>query len=123
MKKRIYKFTIILIIYILVILGAFFYFKFFKNYIPIPACPFYSNFGIMCPSCGSTRATIALLHGDIISSILYNPIIAYIFFATTFYLILELFNIIFKKNFKFHFYLVLTIGICIYILNFILKII
>ena len=29
--------------------------------------------GIPCPSCGSSRAVEALIHGDVIASVLFNP--------------------------------------------------
>lgn len=38
------------------------------------ACYFRSISGIPCPTCGSTRAVVTLLHGDIIGSVLLNPI-------------------------------------------------
>ena len=37
-------------------------------------CIFKHITGIPCPSCGSTRAVKALLHGDFIGSIVLNPI-------------------------------------------------
>lgn len=36
-------------------------------------CPINILFNIDCPGCGLTRATIALLKGDIYSSLNYNP--------------------------------------------------
>jgi Protein of unknown function (DUF2752) len=30
-----------------------------------PACPFHAATGLWCPGCGMTRATYALLHGDL----------------------------------------------------------
>ncbi|RZJ68509.1 MAG: DUF2752 domain-containing protein [Flavobacterium sp.] len=40
----------------------------------IGVCIFKHITGIPCPSCGSTRAVKALLHGDIIGSLGLNPI-------------------------------------------------
>lgn len=37
-----------------------------------PPCPFYSLFNLSCPSCGNTRAIMALLRFDIIGSLRYN---------------------------------------------------
>lgn len=42
--------------------------------IPLPKCPTYTLTGIPCPGCGSTRATLALLHGDILQALWYNPL-------------------------------------------------
>ena len=36
-------------------------------------CPFLLLTGIPCPSCGTTRAVLALLHGDIKKYIFYQP--------------------------------------------------
>lgn len=36
-------------------------------------CLFKSATNIPCPSCGTTRAIISLLHGDVISSLRMNP--------------------------------------------------
>lgn len=38
-------------------------------------CSFKTHFGMYCPGCGGTRALIALLQGDVIQSLKYNPII------------------------------------------------
>lgn len=35
-------------------------------------CLFYSIYHLYCPSCGNTRSVIALLHGDIGSSLRFN---------------------------------------------------
>ncbi len=49
-----------------------------------PPCIFYKLTGLYCPGCGSGRATVALLHGDIVKAFGHNmlyvlllPIIAY----------------------------------------------
>lgn len=40
-------------------------------------CWFYSEYHIYCPGCGCTRALTALLRGDILRSLYYNPAVAY----------------------------------------------
>ena len=37
-------------------------------------CGFRVRYGIYCPGCGGTRALIALLEGDLVQSLRYNPI-------------------------------------------------
>jgi hypothetical protein len=37
-------------------------------------CPFHLITGWACPSCGTTRAIMALIHGNIAGSLLINPI-------------------------------------------------
>jgi threonine/homoserine/homoserine lactone efflux protein len=38
-----------------------------------PGCFFKSTFGIDCPGCGMTRAFFALLRGNLMESLAYNP--------------------------------------------------
>lgn len=40
-----------------------------------PFCVFRYFFHIYCPGCGGTRATGALIHGHIIQSFLYHPLV------------------------------------------------
>ncbi|MBU9724892.1 DUF2752 domain-containing protein [Diplocloster modestus] len=37
-----------------------------------PACLFRRMTGFYCPGCGNTRSVLALLHGDIFTSLRYN---------------------------------------------------
>ena len=45
--------------------------------IRIAPCMIHSMTGYYCPGCGGTRATYALLHGKIITSLYYHPIVVY----------------------------------------------
>lgn len=40
-----------------------------------PLCPLAGSFGIPCPGCGLTRATLALLHGDVRSALQLHPLV------------------------------------------------
>lgn len=42
----------------------------------LPACPMRTLTGIPCPTCGTTRAAVALLHGDIPAALQANPLAA-----------------------------------------------
>lgn len=49
-------------------------------------CPMYAFTGILCPGCGGTRATLALLHGDLLLSLRCNPsVICIVAFLLLFY--------------------------------------
>jgi hypothetical protein len=40
-----------------------------------PLCPTASLFGVPCPGCGLTRATLALLHGDLRGALRFHPLV------------------------------------------------
>lgn len=42
-----------------------------------PPCAIYTLTGIYCPGCGGTRATEALLHGHVLHSLWYHPLVLY----------------------------------------------
>ena len=48
----------------------------------MPSCPFRSLTGIPCPSCGATRAALALSRLDLVAAWISNPLvtIGYLFF-------------------------------------------
>jgi hypothetical protein len=39
-----------------------------------PECPFREITGVPCPTCGTTHAALALLHGHVIASLAANPL-------------------------------------------------
>jgi hypothetical protein len=40
-----------------------------------PLCPLAGSFGIPCPGCGLTRATLALFHGDLRGALHIHPLV------------------------------------------------
>lgn len=40
----------------------------------LPPCPWRAATGLPCPTCGTTRSALALLHGDIFSALATNPL-------------------------------------------------
>lgn len=40
-------------------------------------CLFHLITGLYCPGCGGTRSAIHLIHGDIIGSLVYHPLVLY----------------------------------------------
>lgn len=64
----------------------------------VGVCLFKKVSSIPCPSCGSTRAVVALLHGQVKKSIFINPmglIIAFIMLLSPFWVV---YDIILKKD-------------------------
>ena len=44
-------------------------------------CPLHALTGISCPTCGATRAAMALAHGDIAAALVCNPLAAIVILA------------------------------------------
>jgi hypothetical protein len=42
----------------------------------LPACPVKALAGLPCPTCGATRATLALSHLDLFAAFAWNPLVA-----------------------------------------------
>jgi hypothetical protein len=40
-----------------------------------PLCPLHALTGVPCPTCGSTRAAVALSHGDVAAALAFNPLV------------------------------------------------
>jgi hypothetical protein len=62
------------------------------NSTDIKVCIFRNITGIPCPACGSSRAIVSLIHGNIVSSLLTNPfgiIIATVMLVLPFWLIYD----------------------------------
>ena len=49
----------------------------FHIFTMMPPCKLYYFFGLMCPGCGGTRSTEALLRGDLFNSFRLNPIVIF----------------------------------------------
>ncbi|HYM62366.1 MAG TPA: DUF2752 domain-containing protein [Thermoanaerobaculia bacterium] len=41
----------------------------------VPPCVFHAITGLQCPGCGTTRAMHALLHGDVLRALWFNPLL------------------------------------------------
>lgn len=64
---------------IALVVSVFLGFMFFHYVLPhltIP-CIFYLVTGLYCPGCGGTRAVEALLHGELLLSVWYHPLVLY----------------------------------------------
>ncbi len=51
--------------------------------LPLPACRFHAVTGLPCMSCGSTRAALALTHGEWLEALRLNPLAVAAFLAVT----------------------------------------
>lgn len=47
----------------------------FAVHVDFPLCPLAGTFGVPCPGCGLTRATLALLHGDVRAALRFHPLV------------------------------------------------
>lgn len=107
----------IILILLVIIYNAFF------SHVPISSCYIYDNFHIYCPGCGCTRAFIALLNFDILSSFYYNSAVLYSVIILFIYLFTQTIDRLFKHT-KYimpysNFYL--YTGICILFFNCIIR--
>jgi len=63
-----------------------------------PVCLLKKTTGIPCPSCGSTRSMIALVHGELIEGILWNPIGLILFCGLIIFPIWLVYDFCFRKH-------------------------
>ena len=71
---------------------------------PPADCIFWKWLGVYCPGCGGTRAVIALVHGDILLSAWYHPLVIYAVVLYAIYMLthtLEKLHIPFVKGMRF----------------------
>jgi hypothetical protein len=94
--------------------------KIMKGQMP---CVFQELTGLYCPGCGGTRAVKALLKGDVITSILYHPLILYVVFVSVLFIFSYLIYAKTKNpKFRLHFdNKYAYIGIGIIVINFVIK--
>ena len=58
------------------------------------------KYGIFCPSCGATRATLSILRGNILKAIDYNLVYTIAIFPIIFICIIEDILMIFLRRFR-----------------------
>jgi hypothetical protein len=103
-KRKLYLITIIACI-----AGYIWVFVSYKNVdklliTDIEVCPIKIITNIPCPSCGSTRAVLLFIKGDILSSILLNPIGLILISIMVFCPLWILYDVITRKESYYKFY-------------------
>lgn len=85
-------------------------------------CLFYLITGAYCPGCGGTRALRALLHGQLLMSFWYHPLVPYLALSLPLFLLYWFFCIKIKKPLATRVWkTVLYAGIIILVSNFLVK--
>lgn len=94
------SFWTVVLLPVLAILGAVLALC-FKDFIfdAFPDCALNTFTGLNCVSCGCTRATYAIMRGDILTAIYYNPLYI-IFLCWVIYVYVRLFVSLFKRPYK-----------------------
>lgn len=92
----------------------------FRQGIP---CLFHLITGFYCPGCGGTRAAVHLLHGRILKSFSYHPLVPYIAFAVLLILASWIVSKLWKRpGWRLRRYDILTyIGVAIVVVNWVWK--
>jgi hypothetical protein len=86
------------------------------------ACLFKKLFGLYCPLCGGTRATVLLRHGKILMSLFYNPLVIYTTALGSVYMTINTAAVFFKRIKIFEFKDIYGyIFLVIMFMNFIIK--
>lgn len=98
MKKQDDMYLVFCILYVVLAIAYIVYQLLLKESIVIPGCWFFQTFGVYCPACGGTRATLALLQGNILQSLYYNPIVVVVAFVTLLYMLVYTIGILLKKD-------------------------
>ncbi|MBE5883242.1 MAG: DUF2752 domain-containing protein [Lachnospiraceae bacterium] len=62
---------------LMAVVGAWIFLRFILPNMPERPCIIYEFFGVYCPGCGGTRAVIQLLHGRLLQSLWYHPLVMY----------------------------------------------
>ncbi len=77
-KKEQNKILKVISVQLMLVLGIILAYLFVRSeYVNIiPECRIYQEFGILCPSCGGTRAVISMTNGNIFDALRYNLIIS-----------------------------------------------
>ena len=55
--------------------------------LPTPLCPLHAVTGLPCPTCGSTRAASALVHGDLAAAVAWNPLMTLVMIGAALYVL------------------------------------
>ena len=96
--------------------------KIFFSYIAAGMpCIFHIVTGYYCPGCGGTRAAAALLHGHIIQSFIYHPLVLYAIGAGVFLLCGKLLSVRAGRRYELPVVPAAVVGLIIIIINFIVK--
>ncbi|MDZ7359817.1 MAG: DUF2752 domain-containing protein [candidate division KSB1 bacterium] len=59
----------------------------------LPPCWFRTAFGLPCPSCGATRAALALVRGELLAALVYQPLFVIGLVVLSIWSLLRLFEI------------------------------
>lgn len=99
-EKKLYMSALVLLMLFLIFLASYHFFDWELAYQLPGSCIMHDFMHLYCPGCGGTRAVDAFLHGKVLQSVLYHPVVVYIVLGLGYYYLFGGYTFFLKRNGK-----------------------